>query len=86
VELELRQSHPGKVQILVSDRGPGIPESLRERVYDLFFTTKTTGSGLGLSISRRYIQLAGGRLYHEKREGGGTTFIVELPLSAEKGA
>jgi len=86
IELELHPSHPGKVQVLVSDRGPGIPESLGERVYDLFFTTKTTGSGLGLSISRRYIQLAGGRLYHKKREGGGTTFIVELPLSAEKGA
>jgi signal transduction histidine kinase len=79
VEIELRLVHPGKVHILVSDRGPGIPYSLKERVYDLFFTTKTTGSGLGLSISRRYVELAGGRLYHEHREGGGTTFIIELP-------
>jgi len=79
VDIELRLVHPGKVHILVSDRGPGIPDSLKERVYDLFFTTKTTGSGLGLSISRRYVELAGGRLYHEHREGGGTTFIVELP-------
>ena len=86
VELELRQSHSGMVYILISDRGPGIPESLGDRIYDLFFTSKTTGSGLGLSISRRYIQLAGGRLYHEKREGGGTTFIIELPLYTEKGA
>ncbi|AEJ19338.1 two-component system sensor histidine kinase NtrB [Gracilinema caldarium] len=85
VELELKQVHPARVHILVSDRGSGIPESLRERVYDLFYTTKTTGSGLGLSISRRYVELAGGRLFHQNREGGGTTFIVELPLAAEQG-
>ncbi|HPC72848.1 MAG TPA: HAMP domain-containing sensor histidine kinase, partial [Treponema sp.] len=79
VDIELRLVHAGKVHIMVSDRGPGIPDSLKERVYDLFYTTKTTGSGLGLSISRRLVELAGGRLYHEHREGGGTTFIVELP-------
>lgn len=74
------------VQISIADRGQGIPDALAERVYDLFFTTKTSGSGLGLSISRRYIELAGGRLYHQPRNGGGTIFIIELPLLTKKGA
>ncbi|MGD2125700.1 MAG: PAS domain S-box protein [Desulfobacteraceae bacterium] len=68
--------------IEVSDTGSGIPEELRDRVFDIFFTTKPVGrgTGLGLSISQNIIKIHGGHLYFECPPEGGTTFIVELPL------
>jgi two-component system NtrC family sensor kinase len=68
--------------IKVSDTGPGIPENLRDKVFDIFFTTKPVGkgTGLGLSISQNIIKIHGGRLYMECPATGGTTFIIELPL------
>jgi PAS domain S-box-containing protein len=68
--------------IKVSDTGPGIPEELQEKIFDIFFTTKPVGkgTGLGLSISRNIVSLHGGSLTFNCPPEGGTTFIVELPL------
>ncbi len=68
--------------ILVSDTGPGIPEGLRDKIFDIFFTTKPTGkgTGLGLSISQNIIKLHGGTITVDCPPGGGTTFVIELPL------
>jgi signal transduction histidine kinase len=68
--------------IEVSDTGPGIPEALRDKIFDIFFTTKPTGkgTGLGLSISQNIIKLHGGVIALECPPGGGTTFVIELPL------
>jgi PAS domain S-box-containing protein len=68
--------------IKVSDTGPGIPEELRDKIFDIFFTTKPVGkgTGLGLSISRNIIQLHGGTIGFDCPPGGGTTFTIELPL------
>jgi PAS domain S-box-containing protein len=65
----------------VSDTGPGIPAAVRDKVFDIFFTTKPSGSGtgLGLSISKNIIESHGGTIRIECPPGGGTTFIVELP-------
>lgn len=67
--------------IKVSDTGPGIPENLRDKVFDIFFTTKPVGkgTGLGLSISQNIIKIHGGNLCIECPPEGGTTFIIELP-------
>jgi PAS domain S-box-containing protein len=64
-----------------SDTGPGIPEEIRDKVFDIFFTTKPVGkgTGLGLSICKNIIKLHGGNLTFECPPGGGTTFIVEIP-------
>jgi len=80
VEISAVPVHPDRVEIRVADRGKGIPEAVGERVFDLFYTTKTTGSGLGLSLARRYTELSGGKLSYRNREGGGTVFVVELPV------
>ncbi|MBW2015352.1 MAG: PAS domain S-box protein [Deltaproteobacteria bacterium] len=66
----------------VSDTGPGIPEKYRDKVFDIFFSSKPVGkgTGLGLSISQNIIKLHGGSLYFKCPPGGGTTFFVELPL------
>ena len=71
--------------IKVSDTGPGIPENLRDKVFDIFFTTKPVGkgTGLGLSISQNIIKIHGGHLYFECPPEGGTAFTIELPLEHE---
>jgi len=68
--------------IKVSDTGPGIPVELRDKIFDIFFTTKPvgTGTGLGLSISQNIIKLHGGNISFECPPEGGTTFTIELPL------
>jgi signal transduction histidine kinase/DNA-binding response OmpR family regulator len=73
------------VQILISDTGGGIPESIRDRIFDTFFTTKAIGKGTGqgLAIARRVvIEKHQGSLSFESEEGKGTTFIIELPLTS----
>lgn len=69
--------------ITVSDSGPGIPASLRDKVFDMFFTTKPVGrgTGLGLSISQNIIKLHGGNITFACPPEGGTRFTIELPLA-----
>lgn len=77
-------SDKGKVVIEIQDNGTGIPESIQDRVYDPFFTTKPVGEGTGqgLYLSHQIIEKKhGGRLYFESVDGEGTTFKIELPIS-----
>ena len=71
------------VVIRVSDTGPGIPESVRDKIFQPFFSTKEEGTGLGLSIATRIIEDHGGRLDLEASEAGGATFLITLPLREE---
>ena len=71
----------GRIAVIrVSDNGPGIPESIRDKVLLPFFTTKEEGTGLGLSIAVRIIAEHHGRIDIESNQGGGSTFIISLPL------
>ena len=72
--------------INISDTGPGIPDDLRDKIFDIFFTTKPvgTGTGLGLSISQNIIKLHGGSITFACPQSGGTVFIVKLPLEFTK--
>jgi len=71
--------------LIVSDNGIGIPESLRERIFEAFFTTKQMGEGLGLGLSISYgiVKDYGGRIEIESREGRGTTFKLSFPTLAD---
>jgi len=69
----------GAIIIAVRDRGRGIPPELMEKVFDPFFTDKVHGSGVGLSLSRRFIEAAGGTLSLVARGGGGTEARITLP-------
>jgi two-component system sensor histidine kinase HydH len=71
------------VTLTVCDRGRGIAESDIDRVFDPFFTRKSAGTGIGLSISKRFIEAAGGTISIKNREGGGAEAVVSL--SAYKG-
>ena len=69
------------VRIAIQDNGGGIAEDVRDKIFLPNFTTKATGSGIGLAVARRGIESAGGRIWFETAEGVGTTFFIELPLA-----
>ncbi len=66
------------IVLAVADRGPGVPESARRRVFDPFFSTKTRGTGLGLAVSKQIIDEHQGRIRLLRRRGGGTRVVIEL--------
>lgn len=71
----------GKVMVEVRDNGTGIPADMREKVFEPNFTTKTSGSGLGLAMSKSMVEAAKGRIWVESEPGAGTSFFVEFPLA-----
>jgi signal transduction histidine kinase len=75
------RAREGVVEVRVSDNGPGIPEALRSRIFEPFYTTKPPGSGVGLGLSLSFdtIVAHGGSLAYEPTPGGGATFAVCLP-------
>jgi two-component system sensor histidine kinase DctS len=79
----LRASTPtGWLEFSVSDGGPGIPDSVAERLFTPFFTTKEEGMGLGLSLCRTVVEQHGGFLSHEANLPQGTVFRFTLPSCA----
>jgi signal transduction histidine kinase len=72
------------VVIRVSDTGPGIPESVQDKVFQPFFSTKEEGTGLGLSIASRIIEEHGGRLELESIKQQGATFNITLPIRKDE--
>ncbi len=66
----------------IRDAGPGIPAEIRDKIFNLYFTTKKTGSGIGLAMSYRVLQMHHGSLDFETQLGSGTTFRLCLPLAA----
>jgi signal transduction histidine kinase len=72
----------GKIEISVKDNGDGIPGSIREKIFQPFFTTKPSGQGTGLGLSLSYDIVTkghGGKLHHSSNNGNGSIFIIELP-------
>ena len=74
------------IQLTVSDEGPGIPEEELESIFDRSTQSSRTkpgagGTGLGLPIARGIIELHGGRLWAQRRQPQGTSFVIELPAA-----
>jgi len=69
-------------EVVFTDRGPGIAETIRDKVFDPFFTTKIRGSGLGLPTAKRFVEAHHGQILIDTPHGGGTRVIVRLPLDA----
>ncbi len=84
VTVEISVKHK-MVAVKVMDRGNGLPEGTREKLFDPFFTTKIHGSGIGLSISKQFVESRGGSLKLYDREGGGTVAEVTLPCKVQRG-
>lgn len=68
------------IKIAISDNGNGISEEQKPKIFTPYFTTKSTGSGIGLSMVKQTIVNHGGDIYFESSEGIGTTFFIELPV------
>jgi signal transduction histidine kinase len=81
----MMEDHGANVRVGICDRGPGIPENFRGRIFGRFaqadssMTRQKGGTGLGLAICKRLIELMNGRIGFADREGGGTVFFFELP-------
>src|SRR5690606_37425595 len=71
----------------VTDQGPGIPRAHQRRIFEKFYriddsiTSGVEGSGIGLVLCRQIIELHGGSIRYETGKGGGSTFLIELPLA-----
>jgi len=68
-----------KIEIVVRDTGPGIPDEHQKKLFLPFFTTKADGTGLGLSIAKKIVEAHNGDIHVDSREGEGTAFYVHFP-------
>jgi len=79
VVVRVGASSQGEARIDVVDQGAGIPQDLEERIFDVFWSKKPAGSGLGLPIARRAVENHGGRIELKSEPGRGSTFRIVLP-------
>jgi signal transduction histidine kinase len=83
----LQTSHvDGALIVTVRDTGVGAPPQAAHRLFDAFFTTKSGGLGMGLSISRSIVEAHGGKLWGDNNVDRGMTFTFRLPLEQERDA
>ncbi len=71
-----------KCLLSVSDNGRGVPDELKDKIFLNYFSTKTTGSGIGLALAKKGIENAGGNIWFESTKDEGTTFFISMPLAA----
>jgi signal transduction histidine kinase len=83
VTIETNLGDDNCVRVSVSDQGIGLTEDNAEKIFDSFFTTKVTGTGIGLSISRSIITAHGGILNYSPNQEDGVTFYFTLPVAIE---
>jgi two-component system, NtrC family, sensor histidine kinase HydH len=72
----------GAIELAVADSGPGVPQELRERVFEPFFTTRSRGVGLGLAVARQIVHAHGGKMEVGAAPAGGARFSVRLPVES----
>ncbi|MGH9769611.1 MAG: sensor histidine kinase [Blastocatellia bacterium] len=77
--VETGRDDDNRVFIAITDSGPGIPEEARDKIFNLYYTTKPKGSGIGLAQAFRAVQLHNGRIKVESEVGAGTCFRIILP-------
>jgi len=80
IDVILEVSERNRLLLEVRDDGPGIDESLRSKIFLPNFSTKDTGSGIGLAIAKHGVEHAGGKIWYETETSKGTSFYIELPM------
>ena len=82
-KLRVSLAEDGRVAMLsIHDQGAGIPPDVRDKIFDLYFTTKKDGSGIGLAMTYRIVELHNGSIEVESDATHGTTFILRFPLNS----
>jgi two-component system sensor histidine kinase FlrB len=84
LRIELNQPSDHRLELTVSDNGPGIPEEIRGRIFDPFFTTRNDGTGLGLAVVQAVVLSHGGEIELLQREQQGSSFRLTLPIAKEQ--
>jgi signal transduction histidine kinase len=80
--LVVLEEHKKNALLRIADEGVGIPDEIRDKIFDLYFTTKSEGSGIGLAMTYRILQLHHGSVEVQNNESRGTEFILRIPLTA----
>ena len=83
IRLAAGREHPHQWRIEIGDRGPGIPPSMRESVFEMFVTTRPEGTGLGLFMARAALANFGGTITARGRDGGGALIRITIPAAGE---
>ena len=76
------EEHRKSALLRIADQGPGIPDEIREKIFDLYFTTRSGGSGIGLAMTYRILQLHHGSVEVESKPDRGAEFLLRIPLVA----
>jgi two-component system nitrogen regulation sensor histidine kinase NtrY len=71
----------GSIIVSIRDNGEGIPDAMQSKIFAPNFTTKSSGTGLGLAMCKSIVEQAQGKIWFETQPGEGTTFHVELPIA-----
>jgi signal transduction histidine kinase len=79
VRVRTRAASNGEAVLQVEDDGPGIPEASQERIFEVFYSSRGGGTGLGLPIARQIVERHGGHIELESTVGVGTKFTIRLP-------
>lgn len=79
IDVDHESGKPGRWRVAVSDEGQGVDASVRNRIFEPYFTTKPGGNGVGLSSAQKVIQIHGGRLELESTPGQGSVFVALMP-------
>jgi two-component system nitrogen regulation sensor histidine kinase NtrY len=82
IRLEVRDNQ--RARVIFTDNGKGIPEEIRDKLFQPNFTTKSAGMGMGLAICNNIVRSMGGKIWYETAIQEGTSFYVELPLMVDK--
>ncbi|MFZ6672614.1 PAS domain S-box protein [Undibacterium sp. Xuan67W] len=86
IEINTQLTQDNRVEVSVNDYGPGVPEVLRSKIFEAFYTSKENGMGLGLSICKSIIEANGGQLWcenHSSHPSTGASFRFRLPINQE---
>jgi signal transduction histidine kinase len=81
--IRTQRDSPDRVRVTVRDAGVGLDRQSMDKLFDAFYTTKSGGMGIGLSVSRSIVERHQGRLWAEPNDGPGATFSFSIPLLVE---
>ncbi len=85
IQVSVNRISDNRVDLVVSDHGPGIDEHLQEKIFEPFYTRRAKGTGLGLAVVRAIAEAHGGKAWVKSIEGHGSRFGIRLPLMTERG-
>jgi signal transduction histidine kinase len=81
IDVAIALNELGEIEVQVADRGAGIADGDLERIFESFYSTKSSGLGVGLAICRKLIEAHGGHLWASHHPGGGALFHFTLPVT-----